>query len=163
MRLRHASFKPLAETKNLDYSIRLPKTNLLAYVDPDALNKILSNLYSNAVKYAQEKVDVRLIPPKRNSSTFSLTIKNDGFVIPPEMKEKIFQPFFRLKETKMLKGTGIGLALSRSLAELHKGSIELMPSENGLNVFMLTLPLHQDKEFDLYTQPAEPAPKEITS
>jgi signal transduction histidine kinase len=71
------------------------------------------------------------------------------------MKEKIFEPFFRLKETKMLKGTGIGLALSRSLAELHRGTLELAMPENGLNVFRLTLPLHSKSEKQLWQETAE--------
>lgn len=137
----HSSFRSLAEQKNLDYSIHLPKVDLHAYVDPDALNKIISNLYSNAVKYAQNKVDVRLLLPRKNDNSFSIIIKNDGFLIPYEMKDKIFEPFFRLKETKMLRGTGIGLALSRSLAELHKGNIVLEAPQEKLNVFKLTLPL----------------------
>ena len=57
------------------------------------------------------------------------------------MKEKIFEPFFRLKETEKQKGTGIGLALSRSLTELHKGVLDLKEPENNLNVFSVTIPV----------------------
>lgn len=142
----HSSFKPLAEKKNLHYSLYLPKLHLEAFVDPDALHKILSNLYSNAIKYAQGKVEVTLFPVHKNDNEFSIAVKNDGYKIPAEMKERIFEPFFRLNETKMLKGTGIGLALSRSLAELHKGAIELVDFEKELNAFRLTLPLQQQKE-----------------
>src|SRR5882757_5564715 len=71
------------------------------------------------------------------------------------MREKIFQPFFRLKESEKQIGTGIGLSLSRSLAELHKGVLVLNKSINDLNTFMLTLPIHQEKEFDLYNTPDE--------
>ena len=56
------------------------------------------------------------------------------------MKEKIFEPFFRLKETVKQKGTGIGLALARSLVELHQGSIFLKEKEDELNVFVVKLP-----------------------
>ena len=66
-------------------------------------------------------------------------------VLFPDMKEKIFEPFFRLKETEKQKGTGIGLALSRSLAQLHKGVLEFKESEDGLNVFLLTLPISQEE------------------
>jgi signal transduction histidine kinase len=67
------------------------------------------------------------------------------------MKEKIFEPFFRLKETEKQRGTGIGLALSRSLAELHKGTLDLKEPANNLNVFVLRLPIHQENEFNLST------------
>ncbi|MEO6454764.1 MAG: hypothetical protein ABIN97_11855, partial [Ginsengibacter sp.] len=53
------------------------------------------------------------------------------------------------KETEKQKGTGIGLALSLSLAQLHKGIIDLKKPENNMNIFLLTMPLHQDKEFEL--------------
>ena len=60
-----------------------------------------------------------------------------------EMKEKIFEPFFRLKETEKQKGTGIGLALSLSLTQLHKGTLMLKEPENDMNVFAAEIPLNQ--------------------
>jgi signal transduction histidine kinase len=60
-----------------------------------------------------------------------------------EMKEKIFEPFFRLKETEKQKGTGIGLALSLSLTQLHKGSLFLREPEDNMNVFFVSIPLNQ--------------------
>ncbi len=62
------------------------------------------------------------------------------------MKEKIFEPFFRLKETIKQKGTGIGLALARSLVELHNGDIYLKEPEDGLNTFVVSLPNHPDQQ-----------------
>jgi signal transduction histidine kinase len=62
------------------------------------------------------------------------------------MKEKIFEPFFRMKETNMQKGTGIGLAISRTLTELHQGTLQLKDSKNEMNVFVLELPIHHSKE-----------------
>jgi signal transduction histidine kinase len=142
------AFKPLAEQKELTASIKLPKARVYGYVDIEAMNKILSNLFTNAIKYADKKMQVHLLPFKTGDVFFVIEIKNDGYIIPYEMKEKIFEPFFRLKETEKQKGTGIGLALSRSLAELHKGSLELKAAENNLNVFCLKLPIHQENEFN---------------
>ena len=69
------------------------------------------------------------------------------------MKEKIFEPFFRLKETEKQKGTGIGLALFRSLTQLHKGILDLKRPDDDRNTFFLTMPVHQDNEFNLYHEP----------
>jgi signal transduction histidine kinase len=95
---------------------------------------------------------VELLPFSDEDKTFTMLIKNDGYLIPYEKREQIFQPFFRLKETEKQKGTGIGLALARSLAELHKGILYLKEPEKDLNVFQLTLPIHQENEFNLYEE-----------
>jgi signal transduction histidine kinase len=73
-----------------------------------------------------------------------LIFKNDGFLIPGALREKIFEPFYRMKETENQKGTGIGLALSRSLAQLHKGVLVLEAPEDNMNVFSLTLSINQE-------------------
>jgi signal transduction histidine kinase len=151
------SFKPLAEQKGLDLEIDLPSLPLFASVDIEAFNKILTNLFSNAVKYAEKKVSVTLLPFREADPFFTIEIKNDGYLIPYEMKDKIFEPFFRLKETEKQKGTGIGLALSLSLTQLHKGILMLKDTENNLNIFSLTMPVHQDNEFDLYDKRHSPA------
>lgn len=151
----YCDFKILAEEKNLDYTIDLPKNYLAVYVDLDAINKILFNLFSNAIKYAHKIVRIKLLPFKKGDTFFIIEVENDGYLIPYEMKEKVFEPFFRIKGTEAQKGTGIGLSLSRSLAQLHKGDIELKPNGHSTNVFALTLPVHQEKEFNLYEQKRE--------
>jgi DNA-binding response OmpR family regulator len=138
--------KPAAEQKNLDYTLEMPRLTLFAFVDHEAAKKILVNLVNNAIKYAGQKVIVKLLPFGSDDVVFNIEIKNDGFAIPYELKEKIFEPFYRIKETEQQPGTGIGLSLSRSLAELHKGVLDLQQPLNGLNVFRLTLPIHQDNE-----------------
>lgn len=140
------NFKSLAEQKNLDFTLKIPQTEIYASVDLDAFNKILSNLLSNAVKYAETKVKVSLWRYNEDDNLFTIEVKNDGYLIPSDMKEKIFEPFFRLKETQKQKGTGIGLALSRSLVQLHKGSLDLKEPEEKMNIFSLTLPIQQEAE-----------------
>jgi ligand-binding sensor domain-containing protein/signal transduction histidine kinase/DNA-binding response OmpR family regulator len=150
-----ANFQPAAEEKNISFRLELPRIPLQAFVDPEALRKILNNLVNNAIKYAGAKVFVRLLPFNSEDTVFSIEIRNDGFMIPYDQKEKIFQPFYRLKETEKQPGTGIGLPLARSLAELHKGVLDLKKPENDLNVFLLVLPIHQDQEFVLQNDEAE--------
>jgi ligand-binding sensor domain-containing protein/signal transduction histidine kinase len=145
----YLSFKPLAEKNNLRFRLDLPPRRLWASVDIEAFNKILSNLFSNAVKYAETEVLICLLPSGENDYFFTIEVKNDGYLIPYDMREKIFEPFFRLKETEKQKGTGIGLALSRSLTQLHKGILDIKRPENGMNTFFLTMPVHQDNEFNL--------------
>jgi len=145
-----SNFQPAAEQKNISFRLELPRIPLQASVDAEALKKILSNLINNAIKYADGKVSVHLLPFNSEDKVFTVEIKNDGFIIPHDQKEKIFEPFYRIKETEKQSGTGIGLPLSRSLAELHKGILDLKKPENNENIFVLTLPIHQEKEFNLH-------------
>jgi signal transduction histidine kinase len=80
---------------------------------------------------------------EKNGDFFSIEFSNDGLLIPEEMREKIFEPFYRLKENRTKPGSGIGLALARSLAQLHKGELFVKATNDGLNTFVLRLPLFQ--------------------
>ncbi|MBN9382165.1 MAG: histidine kinase [Chitinophagaceae bacterium] len=140
----YTSFKPLAEQKGLSFTQYAGPKDIYANIDTDAFNKILTNLLSNAVKYARSRVELHLLPQKPGDKSFVIEVKNDGYLIPMDMKEKIFEPFFRLKETEKQKGTGIGLALSLSLAQLHKGTLMLNEPENDMNVFSVEIPLNQN-------------------
>ncbi len=137
-----ASFTSLAEQKQLQYLLHLPQKPLVAYADNEVLTKILSNLLSNAIKYANKEVRISLHTDVATKS-FSIEIDNDGFLIPDEMKEKVFEPFVRLKGTDKQQGTGIGLALARSLAQLHQGSLMIKKDNKIFNRFILHLPMLQ--------------------
>ena len=68
----HVNFQTIAEQKNLEYTIAVPAMHICAFADGEALNKILSNLLNNAIKYAEKKVCIRLLP---------LAIKDEEFTI----------------------------------------------------------------------------------
>ena len=139
----YARFKPTAEHKKLRFELHdFPP--LFAHIDLETFNKILSNVLNNAIKYAKTKVFIDLLLDKE-AKLFTIKVKNDGYLIPYEMREKIFETFFRLKETEKQIGTGIGLAIARSLAELHKGTLELEKPAHELNVFALKLPVNPKK------------------
>ncbi len=136
----HLMFEPFAKKRKLAYSLHLPSVPISTMADAEALNKIFSNLINNAVKYADKEVNIQLLAPREEDSFLRIEISNDGFIIPDKMKEKIFEPFYRLKENRKQKGTGIGLALARSLVELHQGKLYVKNTANSMNVFTVTLP-----------------------
>lgn len=137
--LKHVyeDFIPLASKKKLIFTWIDSENDLIVKADEDALEKIFSNLISNAIKYANKNVLIELKATDVNY--WQLIIMNDGKLIPEELREKIFEPFYRINEPGKQKGTGIGLALSRSLAELHNGTIKCT-SMNGMNTFILSIP-----------------------
>ena len=141
---RYSSFKNIAEQKNIDLTIEMLAPQLYADVDTDALHKILNNLFTNALMYGKYKVDVQLFLKDENKDFFYISFSNDGNLIPMEMTEKIFEPFYRLKETQHKQGNGIGLALSKSLAALHHGELYLMEPNSKTNVFIVGLPIQQN-------------------
>ncbi len=132
---------PVAEQKQLQYTLSIPPAPVIAFIDPEGCRKILVNLLGNATKYARQQVYIRL--SCEHKEYFILHVSNDGYIIPADMQKKIFEPFFRIPETHHEKGTGIGLAIARSLAQLHKGSLELAPFNGLRNTFILYLPFSQ--------------------
>ena len=136
------SFKTIADAKKITMTFNLPDSPILAEVDIDGFHKILNNLFYNALIYGENKVAVKLYLDEEKK-LFYISFSNDGYLIPSSMKEKIFEPFFRLKETQYIQGSGIGLSLSKSLVALHNGKLFLQESSNSMNTFILNLPLQQ--------------------
>lgn len=134
-------FKIMAQKKKLHYELILPPNDIIGLADSEALQKIFSNLIGNAVKYASGVVIIKLYSLQKNADQITITFENDGPIIKKELAEKIFEPFYRIKDTHYQKGTGIGLTLSKSLVELHNGSIRLSFTRKDFNTFVLSLPL----------------------
>ena len=130
------AFAPAAQQRALSFDIELPEKSFYAFIDIEAFHKIMSNLIGNAVKYAAKRALVRVSPP---GETFRIEVCNDGELIPWQLREKIFEPFFRIAATEQ-PGSGIGLSLARALTQLHNGVLELQEAENGLNVLRSACP-----------------------
>ena len=149
-------FTSLAKQKGLEFTLQVPEKDFYAHVNREAFTKIISNLLNNGVKYAESYVHMFLeVSEADDNNSFRIRTENDGVIIPNEMKEEIFKPFVRFNEKedgKVTTGTGIGLALSRSLAELHQGTLAMGEGEEN-NTFCLTLPIVQDMTITLTPEP----------
>lgn len=152
LRDSYLSFSSLARQNGLDFTLHVPEKDLIAHADKEAFIKIISNLLSNAVKYSYSYIHVTLeLDETKENEAFIVRVVNDGVIIPDDIKEAIFKPFVRFNENnnqQVTTGTGIGLALSRSLAELHHGSLfmDMVPERNS---FSLLLPVKQENVIDL--------------
>ena len=136
-------FQESATANGLLLNLDLSLSELYVFVDKEAITKIFSNLFSNAIKYAAGSIIVRLqLAP--DYETFTIDFINDGKPIPAEIGEKIFEPFYRIAGDAGSKpGTGLGLPLARSLAEMHNGTLQLAKFADGpsMTMFRLTLPV----------------------
>lgn len=152
LRETYQRFSLAMKNENIDFQLLLPKDDFYADVDKEALTKIISNLFSNAVKYTDSYIKVELIIPSLvEPDHFIIKFQNDGDIIPKEFRSEIFKPFVEYNSesnSKSSRGTGIGLPLSRSLAELHQGDL-FFEDVYDSNVFILKLPSEQDYSISL--------------
>jgi len=101
------------------------------WLDPDFVEQILGNLISNVEKYAAtgQRLEIRVAV---NSEHATIDVIDAGLGIPPAHRANVFQPFSRLSsDLRASTGTGIGLSITRELARLHGGDVELKDSATG--------------------------------
>lgn len=135
-------FEPLASMHGVRLETRLER-GLVANVDRAAMRQMLLNLLDNAVRYGPEGQTVQVTTESRNG-TWRLTVEDQGKGIPATERERIFEPYYRLhRDARGEKGgTGIGLAVVRSLVEKHGGRITVSETAAGSGArFSLDLPL----------------------
>lgn len=134
-----AIFQSAAEQKNLQMQF-IAAAPVFVQADEESTIKIISNLLDNAVKYGKSTIIAEIQPVKPGNTWVTIAISNDGLLIPGDLHDKVFEPFFRMKENEKATGTGIGLSLARSLSQLQKGDLTITTA-GGLNTFILTLPV----------------------
>ncbi|WP_298732520.1 two-component regulator propeller domain-containing protein [uncultured Chitinophaga sp.] len=140
------SFNDLAEQQqiHLQFSSNLPEYTM--WLDDNKLDKMLYNLLSNAHKFtpANGSITVRALIDE-NAGQLQIQVSDSGIAIPESKREQVFQRFTQLSFSPT--GTGIGLSLTKELAELHHGSISFRNNAGAGVTFIITLPLSRD----LYT------------
>ena len=135
-------FELTMSLKNKTVTASLPDKSILATIDPEAITKIISNLFNNALKYSDSAIEIALTA---DAGKFTLAVASDGARIEGEHRLRIFEPFYQIDpETSHAGGVGIGLPLSSSLAKLHSGSLTLADTSTLANTFVLEIPLHQE-------------------
>ena len=125
------------DDSDLTVDVEVDPPDLTLTADPDLLDQVLMNLALNAVQAVEDQAHGRIVlrayVDRRSQPV--VQVQDNGPGIPPEVREKIFVPFFTTKE----EGSGIGLSLARRILRLHGGSISVRSAETEGTVFTLRL------------------------
>lgn len=129
----------LAEEKEITLASR---GDISFYADPQLIQRALSNLLSNALRHTPEKGHITL-SAKIADERVILSVSDDGEGIKPEHLPLIFDRFFRGEASRSAtENTGLGLAIAKTIAELHGGKISVVSEPGRGSTFTLSLPLH---------------------
>ncbi|MEM1309969.1 MAG: histidine kinase [Cyanobacteria bacterium P01_H01_bin.153] len=136
-----ASMRNKFEAKSQAVDVDIPQDLPLIYVDPSQIQRVLSNLLDNAIKYTPDGGDLYVSALHRTTQKIQVCVQDTGPGIPQEKHEKIFEDSFRLQRDEAKDGYGIGLALCRRIIRAHYGQIwtESIPGEGSQ--FYFTLPV----------------------
>lgn len=132
-----ADLEPLAVEKNIKL---IGKCEDATMIGSDILiYRLVYNLVENAIKYNHPLGQVTVTAYQRNKNVY-LSVEDTGSGIPKELRERVFEPFFRVDKSRSreLGGVGLGLALAREIVRVHEGSITVRPNPSGGTIFDVT-------------------------
>jgi len=134
------AFGPLAQEKNIQFDFTTSTQNLSSKFDADKLEKIVVNLLSNAFKFTKSQVKMTV---NVENDHLIIIVEDDGVGIERNELQNIFQKFYQVDSANanQNKGTGIGLALTRELVLLHKGTIHAESKVGKGSRFRVVLPV----------------------
>lgn len=136
-----ADLEPLAVEKNIKL---IGKCEDAAMIGSDILiYRLIYNLVENAIKYNHPLGQVTVTTYQRNKHVY-LSVEDTGSGIPKELRERVFEPFFRVDKSRSreLGGVGLGLAFVREIVRVHDGSICIKSGKTGGTIFEVTFAQH---------------------
>jgi len=176
------SFASLAERKHITLKFESPEASITAYVDRDKLQKIVTNLLSNAFKFTPDGGEVCVgvsvvegearggpeqIHPEMTKEFAEIVVTDTGVGIPMDRLEKIFHRFYQVDDSHVREheGTGIGLALTKELVEAHHGHISVTSEPGKGSTFRIRLPMGKEhwKEGEIIEETEYPEGESIAA
>lgn len=135
-------FQIEADEKGMTIEIHAAQDKIMMEGDSEKLVRVFSNLLSNALKYGKGGKKIAIDIDQINSNKVRVNIKNDGERIPDEALEQLFERFYRAESSRSQESasTGLGLAIAKSIVELHSGTITAETSDQW-TAFIVELPL----------------------
>lgn len=135
-------FLPLAGEKSVSLSAHHSGVPPVIQGDRDKLHQVLSNLIQNAIKFTPASGAVRVESRVRDDGCLQLCVADTGCGIPPQELDKVFERFYRSEATLgETRGAGLGLAIAKSLVELHGGRIWATSTPGQGSRFFFTVPM----------------------
>ncbi len=132
---------PFANEKNQSISMDIPPSVPMVLADNRRLEQIVVNLVTNAIKFSGENGEIE-IKLRRKGNKLVVAVKDDGPGVSKEEQERIFQPYYRIEaDRQRFPGLGLGLALSKQLAERHGGSMWIESTAGKGSIFAFSLPI----------------------
>jgi len=134
--------RPSAQLKHHKYELQLPDKQVVVDADPIQLHEAIANLVGNAIKYTPQHGEVKLILDVVER-TARVRVVDNGYGIPEDKQERLFQPFYRAKmqETESIQGTGLGLHLVKNIIERFSGTLVFKSIYKTGSTFGFDIPL----------------------
>lgn len=150
-------FGSLKEVQNIDFAVTVPDS--LAYsFDAKKLEKAVVNLISNAFKFTPSGGHIGVALTRAEAGEPIIEISDSGRGIAEEHLDRIFERFYQveMQDNRSAEGTGIGLALTKELVELHGGTIGVQSQEGAGTTFTITLPVVTEAKEEAITENVVP-------
>uniref|UniRef100_UPI003566C64E hybrid sensor histidine kinase/response regulator transcription factor n=1 Tax=Muriicola sp. TaxID=2020856 RepID=UPI003566C64E len=133
----------VAEQRNISFTTHFPREMDQAYYDKDKLEKILSNLLSNSFKFTPPGGSVR-VDVNSSQKALVIEISDSGSGMSKKDVDRIFDRFYRVEGTEV-EGSGIGLALTKELVDLHRGQISVHSEKGRGTTFRVRIPIELEE------------------
>jgi two-component system phosphate regulon sensor histidine kinase PhoR len=135
------TFRPLAERKGQALALGELRLDRAVEADPDLLERAISNLVDNAIKYTPERGRIR-VDGESGPEGIRISVEDNGIGIPEPDLPRVFERFYRVDKSRSrdLGGTGLGLAIVKHVAQLHGGSVTVRSRLGRGSTFTVQLP-----------------------
>lgn len=145
----HGLFEQMAHDQHITVRTEMPDAPIYIMCAKDSILTIASNLISNAVKYGNGLINIK-VAQSEDAQSATVRIESNGEIIPAYDRENIFKIFFQREGAeKGAQGTGIGLPYARTLANMHNGRLYIDDAVTDMNSFVLEVPVNQPEQITI--------------
>lgn len=136
-----ASVEPYVENLGIHLEYNINKDPVYCHIDVEAIERVVLNLISNAIKYNKKNGSIEVYVTEKNQRAI-LCVKDTGIGIPKDKLQSIFNRFERGDSglARMQEGSGLGLAIVKSIIDIHKGEIKILSTEHDGTLISISLP-----------------------